>query len=373
MNTLIVTEVRIFNQNGKYYCSESFSKILERYCKKFGNISILTRIIEGCIPKGYTDISRYKVKFINSKSIFNSINPFGKHHIKECIKKSNFIILRVPSIISIYIYRLIKKYKKLYMTEVMGCAWDAYWNHDLIGKFIAPFGFFKMKKIVYNANYCTYVTNAFLQNRYPCKNKSIGVSNVNIDYIYQGREYISFNAKKFSMLTAAAIDVRYKGQQYVIKAIAILKKKGINITYYLAGGGNKKYLKNISRKYNVEDNVIFLGNLPHKELINYMHNVDFYIQPSLQEGLPRSVIEAMSCGCICLGSKTAGIPELLNSEQVFKRKSVNSIVKAIESNIKYKLSEISYQNINKSKEYISEKLNKKRYDFYDEIIKNINT
>ena len=41
-------------------------------------------------------------------------------------------------------------------------------------------------------------------------------------------------------------------------------------------------------------------------------NIDVFIMPSLQEGLPRSMVEAMSRGCNVIGSRVGGIPELLD-------------------------------------------------------------
>lgn len=368
MKTLIVTEVRVYLYKNNYYASESFMRILQRYKKSFKTISLLTRIIDNNnIPNGYVKITNICRSFNNSVSIIHSLKQNNKEFI-DLVKNHDFIILRVPSMISFRIYKYIKKYNKKYMTESMGCAWDAYWNHGIIGKLVSIFGYYNMKKIVFNADYATYVTSEFLQKRYPCKNKSIGVSNVSINHVENFKNYNNFNKFKFSMLTAAAVDVKYKGQQFVLKAIKDLKKNNINVTYYLAGGGNQSYLKKISKRYNIDDNVIFLGQLSKKELFDIYKKIDIYIQPSLQEGLPRSVIEAMSCGLICVGSKTAGIPELLQNECLFDRKSSKSIKKILLYIInECNLEKISDENCRNAKKYLEDNLNKKRFDYYKEI------
>ena len=206
------------------------------------------------------------------------------------------------------------------------------------------------------------MTQKFLQRRYPCDGKNIGISNVDIKTVMPPKQYKDFDKKKFTMMTAAALNVKYKGQQFVIKAISELKQKyDINVTYYLAGKGDDVWLRNVARKYNVERNVVFLGMLPKEKLHKYMRDVDFYIQPSLQEGLPRSLIEAMSCGSICFGSNTAGIPELLDDAQIFERKDVKSMIEIILSTIKSgNFFHISERNIQKAKLYLSSVLDKKR-------------
>ena len=372
MKTLIVTEVRVFFSGENYYTSEAFSYILERYYKKFENITLLTRIIKtDVIPNGYVNINCYCSDFINYGSITKAFLTFNNKIFRKYVSECDFVILRVPSIVSIPAYKFIKKFKKKYMIEAMGCAWDGYWNHDIIGKFVALYGFLWMKKIVYNADFATYVTEKFLQKRYPCKNKSIGVSNVNIDDIYIHNDYSEFDKNNISLMTAAAVNVRFKGQAYVIKAIHKLKKMGINVKYYLAGGGDNKYLKSIAKRYNVEQNVIFLGLLPRNEILDYMKKTDIYIQPSLQEGLPRSMIEAMSCGCVCLGARTAGIPELIDSKYVFKRKSVEDIVRKIVFCCNENLEYVSKINSSKARKFLRNNINKKRFDYYDNILKSL--
>ena len=372
MKTLIITDVRIYKVDNKYYAGSSLYRIIERYSNAFKNVSLVTRIIESKeVPDNYKDATSFCYEFMNLGSLKNILFPKKDSDIVKNIKSSDFIIFRV-SLIPIFIYKYIKKYHKKYLAEVMGCAWDALWNRNLIGKIIAPYAFFKTKRIIYNADYSLYVTKTFLQKRYPCKNECIDVSNVDIKSTREHKKYSNVKNKKYiTMMTAAAVNVKYKGQKYVIKALNKLNKKNIHIKYYLAGSGDNKYLMKYVNKYHLQDQVIFLGALSQEELHDKMKEIDFYIQPSLQEGLPRSVIEAMSQGCICLGTTTAGIPELLKKEQLFKRKSVSSIVKTIEKNIQFDLNKLSKQNILESKKYLSTNLDRKRYKFYDKIIKDM--
>ena len=373
MNTLIITEVRTHKIGDKYYVDNSFSKIIERYSLKFSNISMLTRVIEDTeVPAGYSDISKFVCKFINLGSIEKYIFKSYSKEIKKLVYDSDFIIMRVPALVCNLTYKYIKRFHKKYMTESMGCAWDDYWNHGLKGKILAPYMFFKTKELIKKANYGTYVTEKFLQHRYPCNGKNIGVSNVYLEKVQKPKKYDNLDKNNLTFFTVAALNVKYKGQSYVIKAISKLKKENINITYYMAGKGDNDYLSKLAKKYKVDDRVHFLGMLSRNEVFEQMREADIYIQPSLQEGLPRSVIEAMSNGCFCLGSTTAGIPELLSEKQIFKRGSTNSIIKSIKENMNEDFHRVSVRNVEKSKEYLSENLNRKRFEFYDMIIKEIN-
>lgn len=372
MNSLIATDVRVYKNDNRYYTDNGFFRILERYSKKFENLTLLTRIFEkNEIPENSCEITNLCINFEGINSLKDAL--IGKHNKKiyNLVKNSDFIIVRVPSIIPFCVSKYAIKQKKIYMAEIMGCAWDAYWNHSIIGKLLAPYVFLKMKRIVYNAKYATYVTQRFLQNRYPCKNANIGVSNVCIKNIEKVKKYNKTKKNEMTFLTAAAVNVKYKGQKFMIKAMKKLKKQNIHIKYFLAGKGDNKYLKKLAKKYKLSNNVIFLGELKHDELLEQMKKIDVYIQPSLQEGLPRSLIEAMSCGCVCLGSTTAGIPELLDSKYIFKRGKVKPIVNAVKNILTEDWEKISKENIKKSEEYLEDKLNKKRFDYYDKIIEDL--
>lgn len=51
------------------------------------------------------------------------------------------------------------------------------------------------------------------------------------------------------------------------------------------------------------------------DIINMYNAVDLYVTPSLDENLPNTIMEAMSCGIPCVGFKTGGIPEMINHLQ----------------------------------------------------------
>ena len=256
----------------------------------------------------------------------------------------------------------------------MGCAWDAYWNHGLVGKMAAPYVFAKMKQTVYHADYALYVTNEFLQKRYPCKNSSVAASNVQLvevsdDVLSKRIERIKkCDTKTLRLMTTAAVDVRYKGQEFVIKAIPLLNKAGIRVQYLLVGGGDQTYLKEIAKSCGVDDQVVFVGRLPLPEVFELLDTVDIYIQPSLQEGLPRSVIEAMSRGCPAIGARTAGIPELLSPECVVRRKSSTDIAETIISIANQeKMEALAKRNFAEAKEYRNDVLNARREAYFARI------
>lgn len=353
--------------NNKIYSSGGLSnEILTRYVNYYGKIKVIARV-EKCntYENKFSEITNKNVEIINYKLL-------KKKDLINLINNSKIVILRIPSFIGSKMDKLIPKNKKC-IVEVVACAWDALWNHSLLGKVIAPLMYYKEKQTIKKAKYVIYVSNKFLQKRYPTNGYNIGCSDVSLstfdDKILNKRleKIKKMNDKKIVFGTLAAIDVKYKGQAYVIKAINKLKKEGIeNIEYQLVGGGSKNKLEKLAKKLNVEDKIVFVGTLPHDKVFDWLDMIDIYIQPSNQEGLPRALVEAMSRACPCIGSSTGGIPELLDEEVIFKRKKVKKLIDKINLmlNDKELLKTMAKYNFEKSKNYSKDKLDKIRNDFY---------
>lgn len=381
MRALIATDFQITEYKGRYYFGSSLSTIIKRYFHYFGKLVICTRIDNQPYNETLIDVTEMIDHIILCNSQMKVLLGQYNKLINKEIENVDIVIARLPSFIGYCAADLAKKQCVKVLTESMGCAWDAYWNHGLIGKAIAPYMYFKMKSVVRNADFAIYVTSKFLQQRYPTSCLTLAASNVNLqnldDSILHKRKQKLSHYKKndIILMTTAAVNVRYKGQEYVIRAIPYLNKVGIKVKYYLVGGGEQDYLKALASNLNVLDQIEFTGKISLDEVFQLLDSVDIYIQPSLQEGLPRSVIEAMSRGCACIGARTAGIPELISDDMVVRRKKVKDIAKKIlwYTNLELKDKElIAKNNICEAQKHSNDILNTKRERFFQEIIASIN-
>ncbi|MBX3005404.1 MAG: glycosyltransferase family 4 protein [Anaerolineales bacterium] len=55
----------------------------------------------------------------------------------------------------------------------------------------------------------------------------------------------------------------------------------------------------------------FIGNVPNRELPALLNQCDLYVMPSLYEGHPKALLEAMACGLPALGTRVSGIQEII--------------------------------------------------------------
>lgn len=374
-----------YDSEGRYY-EFAYHELLERYAYLADDITFMMRTKPISGDRKFTPVPSavHVVSVPNFKSpkLYLTERKRAEKIVEKQVRNSDIVVLRTQSSIAQLALKYIHELKKPYIIESVGCSWDSYWNHGMLGKMVAPYMYYKTKKAIAEAGYVYYVTTQFLQKRYPTNGKSVSCSNVVLDKL-EGKtldkrleKIHQFNPnEKLVLGTAAALDTRYKGQEYVIRSIRGLLETGYNVEYHLAGGmtGAKEnsFLKELAYKCGVSERVIFCGSLASDQMPEYYDSLDIYVQPSKQEGLPRAVIEAMSRGCPVIGTSIAGIPELVQEQFLFKKGSEKDFVKALQRILKSDLSEIATENFEKARKYEKNNLKEKRERFYDQFLSDI--
>ncbi len=108
------------------------------------------------------------------------------------------------------------------------------------------------------------------------------------------------------------------GLENLISATAILIKKLHNqpIKLLLVGeGGQKSELTRLAGSLGMSENIIFAGNISHKDLPRYLKISDVFVRPSLSEGMGNAFLEAMAAEVPIIGTQVGGIPDFLKNEQ----------------------------------------------------------
>ena len=379
MKVLFIHDGPIYTDNNNNYHGIDYnSELKKRYLQLGKSVSFLMRVdsLEKVKSRKLSEIDNenfgvIKVPDFKSPKKYLKNKSKSKKIIKEAVLEHDILIIRLPSSIGIMAWKYAEKYNKRYIVELVACPYDGYRYHSNIGMLIAPYMWFRTKQIVNKSKYCIYVTESFLQKKYPTKGKEIGISDViinkqnecNVKKRMKRIEEIDDNST-IILGTAAAVNMRYKGHEYVIEAIAKLIKSGYKIEYQLVGGGDNTYLRSIAEKHSVTGSIKFLGAKPNNEVLEWMDNIDIYIQPSLVDACPRSVIEAMSRGCMCIGSDVGGIPELIDEELIFEKANVNQIINLLQKVNKSLLLKQAKYSFRKVKSFEINELNKKRHEFY---------
>jgi len=103
--------------------------------------------------------------------------------------------------------------------------------------------------------------------------------------------------------------IENKGIEYLVKAAPKVLTR-FNARFVVVGNGPMyDQVQRLTRSLGVANSFEFLGEVDHVEDI--LRSCDMLVRPSLTDGMPLGVLEAMSCGIPVIATSVAGTPELV--------------------------------------------------------------
>jgi len=150
------------------------------------------------------------------------------------------------------------------------------------------------------------------------------LSNREAPVIYRGMPFSEIDAilpqeklrerfKNKKIITFIGRLIHGKGVIHLLEAVRNLKNP--NIVLLIAGYGcERKNLETYSKNHSLENQVIFLGKVPFSEAISILKITDIFVNPSYNEGLPTSVLEAGVCKKAIIATNVGGTPEIIKND-----------------------------------------------------------
>jgi len=137
----------------------------------------------------------------------------------------------------------------------------------------------------------------------------VGVDTVLFKPMERTGEYLAEG--KFKILTVARLH-RYKGLEYLIEAMQLLREVPEVKLYILGKGPEEENLQNLVNEFGLERRVEFIREaIPNYEMPFLYSECDVYVQPSIIEPYGIAVLEAMACGKPVVGTKVGGIQDTI--------------------------------------------------------------
>lgn len=384
MEVLVVADSHFFKKSdGSYWAKTIYGyDFWERYLTVFDSVAVVSRTqhVTELDTEKHIRVDGPNVRVIELPYL-RGMKDYLKSYFKlrktakDAVKGATHAIFRLPSVVSSVVLDFYKATNNPYSIEVVADPYDAYSSNIIAQKYFTK----RLKKDVLAANGVSYVTQYYLQSKYPSSANLTGetterfetyYSTINLkeSYFSDQRDYNS-NKNKFTIVhTANSINTDSKGHTTVIKILKELRDKSYNVDVIFVGDGSKREkFEYMAKDYGVDKYVSFTGLLATPiEVRKVLLTGDLFVFPTKAEGLPRAIIEAMAVGLPCLSTPVNGIPELLNLEYLYPPNDVNGfsnkIVELIEN--PEELEKMSKENIEKAKEYTNDKLTARRDDFY---------
>lgn len=339
-----------YDADGGLYTDSNFSEAVWARYREWGDLTVLLRREDKVYPpreamERFNRCDTSRMTCLALPDLYRPgtrlLNPRCRRQVRraiaQAVREADRVIVRSPG--NFYTNTALaccRRYRRPYLVEVTGFAWEGSWYHSLRGKMLAPWRELRCRALVRRAPWAVYVTRQALQKRYPCRGRSLGCSDVELapldEKVLAARlEKIQAGQDTLVLGTAGFLDVAFKGQRWVIEALALLRQKGnTRFRYQLAGAGSGRELLALAQKLGVADQVEILGSLPRERMNSWYDGLDIYIHPSDSEGLCRSIAEAMSRAVPVACSRVGGNPELASPACLFGRRDPAGIAAVLE-------------------------------------------
>jgi glycosyltransferase involved in cell wall biosynthesis len=129
---------------------------------------------------------------------------------------------------------------------------------------------------------------------------------------------IPANAK---VLVTAGVLNRGKNIETLVECAPKIEMK--NVYFLIVGDGSREAdfryrdsLQGLAKKLGVEKQVLFTGWLEKEDLWKIYLASDLFVLPSLSEGMPNALLEALGLNMACMGSWIPGIKDILQYEEL---------------------------------------------------------
>lgn len=103
-----------------------------------------------------------------------------------------------------------------------------------------------------------------------------------------------------------------KGLPFLIEAMSIMRQHNPVARLMLVGDGQERRgLQGLVEESDMEDAVTFVGEVPNEKVPEYMAAADVLVLPSLSEGFPVTILEAMAAGLPVVATRVGGLTEIV--------------------------------------------------------------
>ena len=260
------------------------------------------------------NLDKYNKEILNVHSIAKAAFPYIQHTIRlVClINKEKPDIIHANSIRALFLIFLAAKITKSPLVwHLRGCEKSRY-LHDIA---------FNITSKIIGVSYG--VKSVFRTSKQRSGKMSIVYDGIDAENFSLGASESKTNIRKefqigfdCPIIGVIALLTYAKGQEYFLRAAKTVVSYFPDVRFLIVGDATteidkkfEKHLREMTRVLSLERNVIFTGWRDDVPAI--MNMLDIVVLPSLYEGLPRTILEAMAMSKPIIATTVGGIPELV--------------------------------------------------------------
>jgi Glycosyltransferase len=349
-----------------------------RYLQVFDSVRVVARVRD--VPNVPSDSKETNGERVSFAPIPYYIDPWQYllktwlvwRSARNAVNANDAVILRVASPIASPIQSMLRQTGRPYAVEVVADPYDVFAPGSVkhpLRPFFRRSSPRRLRRHCVQAGAAAYVTKEALQQRYPCPNFSVGVSDVDLpERALVSSSRLPRQGGTFNLIFVGTMAQLYKAPDVLIDAVAACVQEGLDLKLTMIGDGkHRSELEARAKSLGLGERVSFLGQLSGGDAVMaQLELADLFVLPSHQEGLPRAMVEAMARALPCIGSTVGGIPELLPPEDMIPPGDVGALANKIREVVTNpeRMARMSARNLEKAKDYRDEVLCDRRNEFY---------
>lgn len=255
----------------------------------------------------------------------------AKNTIEQLKKETVYDYIIFQDAISAYFF-----FKKGFSAK--RSIWISHSSGDIFSAFEKGYPRMKKRYLFYSWYRNFYYTTCKKVDRVVCLSPT---AIKKLDFVPEEKKRFVFNGianTKFKPIQHPGINliilgsvIPWKGQRYLVEAMGLIKKETReSVHLYVAGvGADLDFCKKLASDHDVEELITFCGQV--NEVDDLLRKMDIMLLPSLDEGMPISIIEGMRQGVYTMVTHVGGCIDMINKEVgQFIERDANKIAKAID-------------------------------------------
>ncbi|MFC7550579.1 glycosyltransferase family 4 protein [Plantactinospora sp. GCM10030261] len=389
MRALITVESRyVRSPDGTVWTYDSYAyQFFAHYLTAFDGVRVVARVQDvpnppaKAHPVGGPGVTVWPLPYYQGPRQYLRRLPAVRRSLAGAVATDDgpaAVILRVPSFIGSLLAGLLDRQGRPYAMEVMADPYDAFapgsMSHPLQPLVRLRYSA-RLKQLCRRAIAVSYVTDSYLQRRYPPGRTALSTAYSCVDlsadaYVARPRD-IERTSTARTLISVGSLDWITKGVDTTIAALARLNAAGHQLRLVHLGDGRcRPRLAEFAARLGVSDQVTFAGHLPAGEAVRrQLDAADMFVMPSRAEGIPNAMVEAMARGLPAIGSHVGGIPEVLPTRYLVPPDNVPALATAIDRLITDPelMATASAANLGRAADYSAEVLLPRRSAFYQQL------
>lgn len=392
MNLLLVPDGHyIQSSDGQVYSESVYNySFFKRYLSSFDHIYVVVRI-------SHSDIGIKRNNLCSGEGVsFLPLPAFTGpwQYIKNIVTLRKIIrrycadfdcaIFRLPGATPNLVCRQFSSTGKPFAIEVVADPWDNFSPgaiHSVLRPLIRVYWTLFLKRMCKQANGVSYVTEHYLQNRYPSRAVVDSSSSTYFESFYSSVDLPDNSISSprdiepkepYKILHVSNAFTGYgKGHIVLMDSFQKVLQDGFKAELCFVGDGPlRPAFESYARRLEINDSVHFTGRLAgSSEVRAIMRQSDLFVFPTLAEGLPRVLLEAMAEGLPCISTSVCGIPEILDNSFMCDYHDSDKLTELIElflSSPDLMISE-GKRNLSVARKYSTSILSERRNNFYSSL------